>query len=309
MNLILIKSSELSSSQSVDLSRSDERSKHILKHLKKQSGGVVSVGVVDGCKCKAVVELYPGTQEGDANGSDSTNKGDNSIRLVLQMETFVQPQNEPEITLILAVPFPARLKALWPVISSFTHVKRIVIVKGQLSNAEFFETSALLPKIYEPLIEKGMSQGGRTRSVKVDVCLQDSTISRTLLSKLGLLGGGGAGAAVDGIARIFLDCGDETVVPPPARDIVLKHCQNTTSVDHTPKAIVAVGPERGWTDEEANTFVDQCGFETATLGSSILRVDTAVIAGLGVVSAALDECLKDNTTVRASCKRERQEDE
>jgi 16S rRNA U1498 N3-methylase RsmE len=26
------------------------------------------------------------------------------------------------------------------------------------------------------------------------------------------------------------------------------------SVDHTPKAIVAVGPERGWTDEEANTM-------------------------------------------------------
>ena len=37
-------------------------------------------------------------------------------------------------------------------------------------------------------------------------------------------------------------------------------------------------------------FVNECGFKTATLGCSILRVDTAVVAGLGIVSAALDEC-------------------
>ena len=61
-----------------------------------------------------------------------------------------------------------------------------------------------------------------------------------------------------------------------------------------PSAIVAVGPERGWTEEEANVFVKECGYRSATLGCSVLRVDTAVVAGLGIVSAALDECHKRN---------------
>jgi len=59
----------------------------------------------------------------------------------------------------------------------------------------------------------------------------------------------------------------------------------------TPSAILAVGPERGWTDDKAKIFTKECGFQRATLGGhSILRVDAAVVAGLGIVSAALDEC-------------------
>jgi hypothetical protein len=38
--------------------------------------------------------------------------------------------------------------------------------------------------------------------------------------------------------------------------------------------------------------VGGCGFRSATLGGSILRVDAAVVAGLGMVSAALDECVR-----------------
>jgi len=56
--------------------------------------------------------------------------------------------------------------------------------------------------------------------------------------------------------------------------------------------VLAVGPERGWTDDEAKFFVEECGFRSATLGGSILRVDAAVVAGLGMVSAALDECMR-----------------
>ena len=47
----------------------------------------------------------------------------------------------------------------------------------------------------------------------------------------------------------------------------------------TPSATVAIGPERGWTDAEAKLFV-KAGFQSALLGPSILRVDTAVVAGV-----------------------------
>mmetsp|Transcript_14426 Transcript_14426/g.20457 ORF Transcript_14426/g.20457 Transcript_14426/m.20457 type:complete len:193 (-) Transcript_14426:70-648(-) len=164
----------------------------------------------------------------------------------------------------------------------------LTIVVGQLSNPEFNATKNLLPEVYTTLIEKGMMQGGRTRQVKVDVCVSDDdTVSKELLEKLGLLC-----KSDDGVARVFLDCGDETTIPTPARDVVLKHCGKVTTAA-PPSAIIAVGPERGWTAEEAALFVSECGFESATLGNSILRVDTAVIAGLGIVSAALDECHRE----------------
>ena len=54
----------------------------------------------------------------------------------------------------------------------------------------------------------------------------------------------------------------------------MKHCNNIQNGS----AILAIGPERGWSEQEANMFADECGFEAASLGSSILRVDTAVIS-------------------------------
>mmetsp|Transcript_38548 Transcript_38548/g.81081 ORF Transcript_38548/g.81081 Transcript_38548/m.81081 type:complete len:291 (+) Transcript_38548:353-1225(+) len=274
MNLILIQPNELSLAETgegaVNLPPDDHRTRHIVDHLKKETGDSVSVGFATssgGCKGKALV----------------AHRENGGVRLVLQPKTMVHSPKEPEITLILAVPFPARLKYLWPVITSFSSVVRVVIVKGKLTNPEFCESKALKPSVYEPMIEKGMSQGGRIRPVKVDVCLED--ISRELLERLGLVDNDNN---ADGIARIFLDCGDESKIPPPARDVVIEQCKIMEG--KAPSAIVAVGPERGWTDEEMIIFVEECGFQSAMLGSSILRVDTAVVSGLGIVSAALDEC-------------------
>ena len=288
MNLILIKSSEIKEQQSsnetkrqVTLAKSDERAIHILKHLRKQSDDQVSVGIIDGEKGKASLQLK-----------------DRSISLNLLDSSFVEPDDGPEITVVLALPFPARLKALWPVLASFCAVTRVVVVKGHLSNEEFCESSALQPKVYETLIEKGMSQGVRTRPVQVDICI-DECVSKQLLQQLGLLKDDYS--SIDNIARLFLDCGDENSIPPPARSVVLRYCKQCS----IPKAIIAFGPERGWTDKEANIFVNDCGFESATLGSSILRVDTAVIAGVGIVSSALDECQEQDRQIHDATNKKR----
>ena len=92
-------------------------------------------------------------------------------------------------------------------------------------------------------------------------------------------------------ARVFLDCGDEDETPSPIRDVIMEQLGSSTRSDNSPSptAIVAIGPERGWTDKEAKMFVNECAFKSASLGSSILRVDTAVVACLGIVSAVLDE--------------------
>jgi 16S rRNA U1498 N3-methylase RsmE len=308
MNLILIGPADLpppnssSDGVAIDLPPDDDRTRHILGHLGKADGDTVSVGFVDpagGRRCRAVVSLR-------RNGG---------VRLVCEPPNAVPSPPLPEITLLLVFPFPARLRYLWPVISSFAMVTRVVVVRSRLSNAEFAKSSALHPAVYGPAIEAGMSQGGRTRPVRVDVCPVDETISRAWMERRGLVrarrGGGergdgdGRDAGVDdgdddddddGTARIFLDCGDEGEVPPPARDVVLGRClgrRARSGARPAPSAVLAVGPERGWTNDEARVFVGECGFLSATLGGSILRVDAAVVAGLGMVSAALDECVRE----------------
>jgi len=50
---------------------------------------------------------------------------------------------------------------------------------------------------------------------------------------------------------------------------------------------LAVGPEGGWAEEELALF-DAAGWRSVTLGSTILRAETAAIAALAAIAAILD---------------------
>jgi 16S rRNA (uracil1498-N3)-methyltransferase len=50
---------------------------------------------------------------------------------------------------------------------------------------------------------------------------------------------------------------------------------------------IAVGPEGGWADEELAQF-DAAGWQSVTLGSRILRAETAAIAAMAAVGLLLD---------------------
>jgi len=54
------------------------------------------------------------------------------------------------------------------------------------------------------------------------------------------------------------------------------------------EAVLAIGPEGGWTDEERDTAL-KASFHEASLGRLILRTETAVIAALASLSYALGE--------------------
>jgi len=60
----------------------------------------------------------------------------------------------------------------------------------------------------------------------------------------------------------------------PLRDVLSAHRRESTFA-----ATLAVGPEGGWTDEEFDA-ADSSGFAEASLGGSILRTETAVMAAL-----------------------------
>ncbi len=366
----------------VRLDGRDRRAKHIVNHLKKQKGDTVLVGVLGGHKYQAsIVDI--GTSGKSSSKGNPGDVGDHGA-VTLELPTFsspgilntavptlaaaaappTTPQPTITITVVLAMPFPARLKYLWPVISSMGVVDRILIVRGVLSDPAHLESKVLQqPSVYEPLLYEGLSQGCHTRLPIVSVDVRE-VLSETVLERLGLYGdgdvdeandndggnkGGSAAAPVAAdvhnssprpvrdcvlrpfVSKIFLDCGDETMTPPPVREVVWeqfhkdqqqqggfrrhdkkqKHEQHefgegageeedsspvgpsstplsqSSSPSPVVSAIIAVGPERGWTDSEATLF-GHAGFQPALLGPAILRVDTAVVAGIATTQAALE---------------------
>ena len=79
----------------------------------------------------------------------------------------------------------------------------------------------------------------------------------------------------DGL-RVMLS---ERTTASPLRSVLTGH--------RATKAVMAIGPEGGWTDEEFAAAAS-CGFLEASLGRLILRTETAVIAALASLNYALD---------------------
>jgi len=74
--------------------------------------------------------------------------------------------------------------------------------------------------------------------------------------------------------------------------VVLSEVEHTRTlksgfVDHSTGPItLAIGPEGGWTSEELQSFV-QAGWISASLGNTILRVETAAIAAVAITISTL----------------------
>jgi 16S rRNA (uracil1498-N3)-methyltransferase len=62
------------------------------------------------------------------------------------------------------------------------------------------------------------------------------------------------------------------------RDILKSHADG--------KTLLAIGPEGGWVEEEL-TFLQKSGWASASLGSTILRAETAAIAATAVAISHL----------------------
>jgi 16S rRNA (uracil1498-N3)-methyltransferase len=66
-------------------------------------------------------------------------------------------------------------------------------------------------------------------------------------------------------------------------------CKTQTQFEPGPRwAALAIGPEGGWTEEEVSSALG-AGFREASLGPTILRTETAVVAALAAINYALGE--------------------
>jgi 16S rRNA (uracil1498-N3)-methyltransferase len=90
--------------------------------------------------------------------------------------------------------------------------------------------------------------------------------------------------SLDGVLKVLLS---ERGEAPPLRSILEPGADEQRVSSARVRVALAIGPEGGWTDRE---FADAAaaGFVEASLGSNILRTETAVAAGLGAAHLYFD---------------------
>jgi len=241
MNRILFEKSEI-----VDgvATFGGERAEHVMKVLHGEVGQILKTGEIDG---------KIGTSEIVEVGTVI------KVRVSHETESI-----RPWIDIILAPPRPRIMKRLLPQLATMG-VGRLVLVGAQKVEKDFWGATLLKEENYRPLLIDGLMQGGTSILPKIECWKSFNRFLREGLASF---------ATTDRIvAHPYVSscaAGNQNEL----RDFV-----SSPSLCVAPQAspLLAIGPEGGWTDEEVEKLVEN-GFRGYSLGSRILRTDTATIA-------------------------------
>ncbi|MEO7734577.1 MAG: RsmE family RNA methyltransferase [Kofleriaceae bacterium] len=157
------------------------------------------------------------------------------------------------IELVLAIPRPKAIARVIETAAAFG-VARVELTNAWRVDKSYLASPKLLPDALALAARLGAEQGATTHVPPI-------AIHRRLMALLDARGSG-----PDGAVRLIAHPGAppiEAAVTGAARPIVL-----------------AIGPEGGWIAREVETFAAR-GFQPASLGTAILRVESAVAAALG----------------------------
>ena len=162
----------------------------------------------------------------------------------------------PWIDLVLAPPRPRVMKRLLPQLATMG-VGRIVLVGAKKVEKDFWGATLLKESNYRPLLVDGLMQAG-------------ASILPTLETRRNF--------------RRFVTDELDALFPTANRIVAHPYAAGRPAsrlpdrpVCGSGRPLLASGPEGGWTDEEVSLLEDR-GFARYSLGSRILRTDTATIA-------------------------------
>ena len=170
----------------------------------------------------------------------------------------------PWADLILAPPRPRVMKRLLPQLATLG-VGRIFLVGAKKVEKDFWGATLLKEENYRPLLVDGLMQAG-------------TSLLPTLETRRNF--------------RKFVTDELDALFPASARIVAHPYGGNPDRLCEAQgtrhKALLlAVGPEGGWTDEEVS-LLEEHGFARYSLGSRILRTDTATIALLAQLMQRFD---------------------
>ena len=199
-------------------------------------------------------ELKIGVVDGMCGSGKVLRCAADAVELAVELQEESPP---PWCDLILAMPRPRVFKRLLPQVTAMGAARIWVIGAARVEKC-YFGCHWLRPEAYRPLLIEGLAQAGTTRLPAIIVRPHLRAFVRDELP--GIAAGATAYLAHPGKARL------------PA---------NTTPAQRA--TALAVGPEGGWLDNEIEHFL-AAGFQPLSLGSRILRSDTACIALLSLLA-------------------------
>ncbi len=258
MNRILFESREI-----VDgvAAFSDARAEHVLNVLHGEVGDTLKTGELDGPVGTSVVVEVRGLHEREP-GSPQRGSGLLAGTVVVRCSHDAAPRR-PWFDLVLAPPRPRTLRRLLPQLAALG-VGKIVLVGAARVEKSFWGAQIMREDVSRPLLVDGLMQGG-TSIVPTIRC--ERSFARYLES---------------GIAREFAGCEAFVAHPGPAPSGAVRRAAPGGA-----RTVVAIGPEGGWTDQEVEALEGR-GFARHSLGSRILRTDTAAIAVIAQLMAGRD---------------------
>jgi 16S rRNA (uracil1498-N3)-methyltransferase len=230
---------------------------------------VAARAIVEGVRAahlREVLRASPGQQvrvgmvDGPHGVATVVSVGDASITLQCVFDG-VTPRR-PRVDLLLALPRPKVMRRLWAQLAALG-VGRIMLTNAERVERNYFDTHLLTPEGYRPLLLEGLQQARDTRVPIVSVHRQ---------------------------LKVFVEDSLDALYPEALRLIAdpaaSQSPRDAVGERYGGRVVLAIGPEGGWNDFERELF-ESHGFSQVGMGLRTLRTDTAGIALLALVHAAL----------------------
>ena len=233
-----------------------ERAEHVVSVLHGEIGQILKTGEIDG---------MIGTGEIVDIRRAEGGRGEPLVTVKVRHQCAAP---EPWVDIVLAPPRPRVMKRLLPQLASLG-VGRLFLVGAKKVEKDFWGATLLKEENYRPLLVDGLMQAGTTRVTKIE---SRRNFRRFVADELDAI----SPKACRIVAHPYAEVGAaEPAVAPPV--------------------LLAIGPEGGWTDDEVE-LLEAHGFARYSLGSRILRTDTAVVALLGrLMPVAQNGCESSKT--------------
>ena len=242
--------------------RHDDRYRHIRKILKKGEGDSFFAGIIDGSEGTATITTM------DDSGLTFTFHEDRSMRPLYP------------VSVIIGFPRPIQLKRLLRDVASLG-VSEVLLAGTELGEKSYRKSSLVERGAARESLVEGCMQAGSSAVPALDMF---DSVEDAISAVMGNFAEArGVSAAVSGIRATSVTC---------ARLILLDTVNPECSLIQAPldgisrrfPLVLAIGSERGWTAHEQVLFRN-AGFMVCSLGSRILRTETAATAALGIALA------------------------
>ena len=237
------------------------RAEHVMNVLHGEIGQVLKTGEIDGPIGTSVIKSIKTSCCGDLSSELPSNRTTDQVRIEVSV-CHGEESLKPWVDLILAPPRPRVMKRLLPQLATLG-VGRIFLVGAKKVEKDFWGATLLKPENYRPLLIDGLMQAGTSILPTLETRRNFRKFVR------------------EEIDALFTNS-NRIIAHPYHGNQTIKQSNNQT-------ILLAIGPEGGWTDEEV-ALLEEHGFARYSLGSRILRTDTATIALLAQLMKEFGQC-------------------